>query len=198
MCALAAVPMDHAEDLTDNDRKRSGLDGIYREHYDYVRRTLRYLGVPESRVLDALQDVFMVVHRRLDGFEARSTIRTWLFGIAMRVAHSDRRRHRRSAPPDVLCAPVAVAGPEEAVADRQAAELLASLLQQLDEHQRTVFILAEVEQMSAPEIAEALELKVNTVYSRLRLGRRKFERALARHRAQERGARRSRAAGGSA
>ena len=178
--------MSHAEDLEVPDAR---LESIYREHYDFVRRTLRYLGVPESRVLDAVQDVFLVVLRRLKAFEGRSAIQTWLFGIALRVAHGDRRRNGRVIPPElaILRLSWVEGGPDDAVARRQAADLLAGLLLQLDDDQRAVFVLSEVEQFSAPEIAKALDVKINTVYSRLRLGRKKFERALARYRARERG-----------
>lgn len=178
--------MSHAEDL---DAPEVRLESIYREHYDFVRRTLRYLGVPDTRVLDAVQDVFIVVLRRLEDFEGRSALKTWLFGIAMRVAHGDRRRHGRPVPADlaVFQSGPSITAPDDALARRQAADLLAGILLNLDEDQRAVFVLAEVEQMSAPEIAAALDVKINTVYSRLRLGRKKFERALARHQAKERG-----------
>ncbi len=56
------------------------------------------------------------------------------------------------------------------------------MLNELDDNQRAVFVMADLEGMRAHEIAEALDVKLNTVYSRLRLARAKFERGLARYR----------------
>src|SRR5262245_65871367 len=64
---------------------------VYDEHFRFVWRSLRRLGVRESDVADAVQDVFVVVHRRLGDFEGRSKVTTWLYGICYRVA-KDRRR----------------------------------------------------------------------------------------------------------
>ena len=64
---------------------------VYEEQFRFVWRSLRRLGVRESDVADAAQDVFLVVHRRLDEFEGRSKVSTWLYGICYRVAR-DRRR----------------------------------------------------------------------------------------------------------
>src|SRR4051812_40957718 len=62
------------------------FETVYEEHFDLVWRTLERLGVASSAVDDALQDVFLVVHRRLGGFEGRSSLRTWIFGITLRIA----------------------------------------------------------------------------------------------------------------
>ena len=75
---------------------------VYEEHFRFVWRSLRRLGVPESDVADAVQDVFLVVHRRLGDFEGRSKVSTWLYGISLRVAR-DRKRSafvRRNASDD--------------------------------------------------------------------------------------------------
>ena len=62
----------------------------------FVPQTLRYLGVPEGILLDAAQDVLLIALRRLDDFEGRSTLTTWLYGICVRVAHNYRRRSQSS------------------------------------------------------------------------------------------------------
>src|SRR5262245_35620338 len=82
------------------------FEAVYDEHAETVSRGLRRLGVPDASVDDALQDVFVVVHRRLGEFEGRSTLRTWLFGIALGVARNYRRSARRRAPEGAHAAPV--------------------------------------------------------------------------------------------
>src|SRR5690606_13923988 len=70
------------------------LDEIFRAHAPFAWRALRRLGVAEADVDDVCQDVFMVVHRKLDAFEGRSSMRTWIYGICARTA-SDYRRSGR-------------------------------------------------------------------------------------------------------
>lgn len=160
------------------------LDDVYRDHHQFVWRSLVRLGVPDDRAADALHDTFMVVARRLEEFEGRANIRTWLFAIAIRVARSVRRdgaRERRRR--EVLSARRPTEHEPHAASD--AANTLRTLLRHLDEDKRAVFIMAELEGMTAPEIASVLRIKVPTVYSRLRHARAQLERALTRTRAQE-------------
>jgi RNA polymerase sigma-70 factor (ECF subfamily) len=171
------------------------LGDIYRTHFDFVWRSLRRMGVPPSSMDDAAQDVFLVVHRRLAGFERRSSVKTWLFGIAVRVAHDHRRSERRKADPvhheassalDRL-PDSATPGPMQRAEQNASIRLLEQLLSQLSPEKREVFLLAELEQMTAPEIGEALGIRLTTVHSRLRTARIEFEEALARHRGQKEG-----------
>lgn len=153
------------------------LEAIYREHHPYVWRSLQRLGVAEPHVADAVHDVFLVVARRLHEFEHRASMRTWLFAIAFRVAqgfHRDRQRQARREEP--LADPDAEPAP---TADRDAPIALHQLLLRLDDDKRAVFILAHLEGMTATEIAAALDIKIPTVYSRLRLAREAIERVLA-------------------
>ena len=160
---------------------------IYEEHVDFVYRLCRRLGVQERAAEDAVQDVFVVVHRRLGDFEGRSSVKTWLYGITRRVAKDHRRRVQRKekdlVPAEGLSS--ADSSPRDQVEKNQAARLLQDILDGFDEKRREVFVLAELEEMSAPEIAEALELNVNTVYSRLRVARQDFNSAVARFQARQ-------------
>lgn len=162
------------------------LERLYREHHMHLWRALGRLGVEAAEVDDALQDVFLVAHRRLPDFEGRSTVPTWLFAIALRVARRYRERASRRARPELLEAMYHGDSPEQAAAQSEALRLLDGLLGQLRPEQREVFVLAEVERMTAPEIAEVSGLKLNTVYSRLRLAREAFEKAWARQKARTR------------
>ncbi len=165
------------------------LTAVYREYQGFVWRSLYHLGLPRAQVDDAVQDVFIVVHRRLPEFDGRTTVRNWLYGIARRVASQYRRGAERSAqrlrvvPSAETAASVQDAGTPERF---EAAQLVRQFLDELDEDKREVFLLAELEGMSAGEVADALELNVNTVYARLRAARLKFEKAVARHEARSR------------
>jgi RNA polymerase sigma-70 factor, ECF subfamily len=161
------------------------LASVYREHHRFVWRSLVRLGVPDDRVSDGVHDVFMVVARRLHEFEGRSSIRTWLFAIAMRVAQAVRRDDARELRRREKVGETARES-HEPHGRADAARTLRDLLSHLDDDKRAVFIMAELEGMTAPEIAGVLGIRVPTVYSRLRLARSILERHVARHQARER------------
>jgi RNA polymerase sigma-70 factor (ECF subfamily) len=156
------------------------FEQVYEATFDFVWRSLRRLGVPEAALDDAAQDVFVVVHRRLPEFAGRSSLKTWVFGIAQHVASDHRRLLRRKGGHEQLdpTMPDAAPDPAELTARAEAVRELDRVLAALDEDKRAVFILAELEQLTAPEIAEAVGVPLNTVYSRLRAARRAFEAAL--------------------
>ena len=161
------------------------LKELYEAEFSFVWRNLRRLGVREMDLRDAAQDVFVVVHRRLPEFEGRSSIRWWLYCVVKRVASQARRTRRRREIPDPQDADEiegSLSAPDESAERAEAFELFASLLDELDEDQRDVVILADLEECTAPEIASMLGWNVNTVYSRLRLGRMKLRSAFERSR----------------
>ena len=171
----------------------SGIGEIYAEHFNFVWRNLRRLGVSPSSMDDAVQDVFLVVHRRLPEFEARSQLKTWLFGIVLRVAREQRRSARRHSDrlaaaalnePDAL--PNDDTSPHDQTERREAAALLHEVLATMNDDRRSVFVLVELEQMTVPEVAAALSMKLNTAYTRLRDAREIFEAAVARYAARDR------------
>ena len=163
---------------------------VYEAHVRFVWRTLRRLGVPDKDCDDATQDVFVVVHRRLPEFRPEAPLKHWLFRISSRIARDHRRSVRRKEPKEHASlglesgqiADLEQHSPADSAERSAAARLIRSLLQELDESKREVFILAELEQLTAPEIAQALEIPLNTAYSRLRHARLEFEAALERHR----------------
>ncbi len=170
---------------------RPTFEQVYTAHAAFVLRNLRRLGVADAALDDAAQDVFVVVHRRLSEFEGRSAITTWLFAIVVGVARNHRRTVRRRAPEtereaetDVVAAAPADR-PDRRAEQAQSVRVLISLLDELDQDKREAFVLSQLEQMTAPEIAEALHLNVNTVYARIRASIQAFEQAVARHRARE-------------
>lgn len=168
-----------------------GFAEVYRDYFRFVWRNVRRLGIAEHAAEDVVQEVFVIIHRKLPSFEGRGTVRSWVYGILRRVV-SDHRRSRaghddqrpdRGAELEQLAS--RQAAPDARLEHAQDVALLFQLLDTLGDQKREVLILAELEELSAPEIAAALELPLNTVYSRLRLARVDFDAALARHRARE-------------
>jgi RNA polymerase sigma-70 factor (ECF subfamily) len=160
--------------------ERPTLAAIYEAHFRYVWRCLRSLGVRDAQLDDALQDVFVVVQRRLDDFDGGAELRTWLYAIALRIARKYRERTlREPLPLEVAPEPVSPDA-EGAASQSERLALARRALETLSDDQREVFVLARVEQMSAPEIAEVVGVPLNTVYSRLRAARLAFEAEVAR------------------
>lgn len=157
---------------------------FYEGNVKFVWRTLRRLGVREAELADATQEVFVVVYRRMHEFEGRSKATTWLFRIAFNVARNQRRKaYERYEVPD-----------DESVGDRvdeasdvdselkrrQGRAILQSLLDSMPLEQRAAFVLFELEGLTTNEVAEALDVPVGTVASRVRRARETFQQGLAR------------------
>jgi RNA polymerase sigma-70 factor, ECF subfamily len=159
------------------------FDTIYEQDFDFAWRSLRRLGVPAMSLEDAAQDLFIVVCRRLREFAGRSTVRTWIFSIAIRVAKEYRRRAVRQQFDIQTDSPMAPTCPSEQCVQSESVRLLDRLLGELDEDKRVVFILADLEEMSVPEIAVAVGANPNTIYTRLRAARRLLNQAIERHQA---------------
>jgi RNA polymerase sigma-70 factor (ECF subfamily) len=165
-------------------RTELDFEAFYREHFRFVWRTVRRLGVEGVLIDDLVQEVFLVVHRRLADFEGRSSHKTWLYGIIRRVIADQRRTLRRKpadpADDEIESMRSPVHGPDACAEQAERVRLLHRLLAELDEGRREVFILAELEGLTTVEIAEALAMNPNTIASRVRAARRDFEVALAR------------------
>lgn len=152
------------------------LTTLYEAHARQVWRTLARLGVPPAQVEDAVHDVFLTAHQRLTEFAQRSSASTWLIGIAVKVAANVRRKAKRQT--QLVTVGPESTSPDDELERRRKLFELDRVLSQLPDEQREVVVLCDLEQLSAPEVAEALDEKVNTVYSRLRLGRAALKRAL--------------------
>lgn len=151
------------------------LSQLFEVHADFVYRVLLRLGLARADAEDCVQDVFLVVAHRLSDYSERGSIRAWLFVIARQVAMHTQRSNRRRAHYQLgIVPPVQSHDPHRELVRKQTVELVHAFLAELDEPQAQAFYLAEVEQLSIPEIATALDVKPNTVYSRLRLARRRL------------------------
>jgi RNA polymerase sigma-70 factor (ECF subfamily) len=148
------------------------LEQVYRRHVEFVWRTVRRLGVEDEAIEDVVHDVFLVLQRRLADYDGRASMRAWLYGIARRVARNHvRGRMRARRRLRLLAPPATPPDPEIQATQAQASRLVDRFLAQLDSKKREVFELADLEGMRGLEIAEALGVKLHTVYSRLRAAR---------------------------
>lgn len=149
---------------------------VYRRHAGFVRSVLTAMGMAAS-VDDALQDVFVVVHRRLREFDGQYSLRSWLYAIARRVASHYRRSLRRALVCECIDHDVAdrAPGPLELVQQRETVDELGALLAEMDPEKRELLVLADIEERSVPEIAELTGTGLSTVYTRLRRARRSLQ-----------------------
>lgn len=186
------VPEDPAaDDLRGAATPTPDLAAVYEAHFRYVWRCLRSLGVYDAQLDDALQDVFVVVQKKLADFDGGAELRTWLYAIALRIARKYRERQQRQpasleAARDSQPELVLHGSGEGAVLSNERLALAHAVLATLSDEQREVFVLSRVEQMSAPEIGSVIGIPINTVYSRLRAARLAFEAELARRRSPSR------------
>ena len=161
------------------------LAQIYDAHFDFVWRNARRLGVPEASADDVTQDVFMIVQRRLANYDGRASMQAWIFGILMRVVSSHRRSYRRKSANNVPLdqslnrelGETSDPTPIEQLERAESTQLLERALSKLDEEQRSLLILSEMEEWTLREIAALYDSNINTIYSRLRAAKRAFERA---------------------
>ncbi len=158
------------------------------EYFDAVWRALRRLGVPEGTADDAAQRVFIVAARRLSEIEVGGE-KQYLLGIAWRIASDTRHalfRRREVSIGDVAAEALALptGQPDEVLEQKQALELLATLLEEMPEPLREVFVLFELEELNAVDVARLLAIPVGTVASRVRRAREQIRKSLESRREQ--------------
>jgi RNA polymerase sigma-70 factor, ECF subfamily len=157
---------------------------VYREHADFLWRSLQHMGIGDADLEDAVQEVLVVVHRRRRSYNFECRLTTWLFGICLRVASRHRRRahFRWERPTDCIPEPIEEHTPEDHLAEQRAQAQLERLLSSLSPEHRAAFLLFEVEGQSCQEIADLCAVPVGTIYSRLHAARTKVNKALERER----------------
>ncbi len=150
---------------------------VFDAHYDYIWHSLRRLGVPDADRDDVVDEVFLRVHSKLDSYDTARPMRPWLFAFAVRAASDYRRlaRHRMVQDDGVSEGVDPSPSPEEAAIQGDAGRLVQQALEALSLSTRAVLVMYEIDGREMKEIAEALEIPLNTAYSRLRLARGTFE-----------------------
>jgi RNA polymerase sigma-70 factor (ECF subfamily) len=176
--ATASPPVGAPPAVAPDEAPGARLRWIVEQHFDFVWRSLRRLGVPSEAVDDAAQEVFWVMARKLDAVELGSE-RSYLFATALRVASDIRRRRARQRvvhDSELVDAAADLAADPEALLDqKRARDLLDVVLDELPLDLRTVLLLAEGEQLTMAEIASLLGVPPGTVASRLRRARSIFQ-----------------------
>jgi len=163
---------------------------IYRTYFSFVWSSSRRLGVNESEMDDVVQEIFITINGRLPTLEQPESLRSWIYSIVRRTVSSYHRAKRaKNASTATLSAEPEMhypqtPSPQQLAEHSDQIKLLWSLLENIDATKREVFVLAELDEMTVPEIASALEVPLNTVYSRLRAARLELEAALQRQNAQ--------------
>jgi RNA polymerase sigma-70 factor (ECF subfamily) len=158
---------------------RTQFRAIYDDWFEDVSRWIRALGGLEADRDDIVQEVFLVVRRRLKDFDG-TNLAGWLYRITTRQVRDFRRRawvkhiftRRRAHEPDVL--PHAGGGPAAALERKEEQRVLQMLLSKMAEVRRTAFVLFEIEGLSGEEIARIQSIPLNTVWTRLHHARREF------------------------
>jgi RNA polymerase sigma-70 factor, ECF subfamily len=159
------------------------MDTLVFEHYGYILRLATSLLNDADEAEDAAQETFIAAHRTLEQFRGESSPRTWLTRIAINTCQGRlRRRRTRQALQDALqalhLARPHPAGPEETAAQSETERALWQAVDSLDEKHRLPVILYYVDELSVPEIAEALQVQQGTIHSRLHYAREKLHAVL--------------------
>ncbi len=169
-------------------RSRRSFHRFYRAHFGLVWSLVRRFGVPSAQHEDVVQEVWLIAYRRLHTLEPDASAKAWLSSIARHVASRQRRtdyRHSRKLTALGVATKDAVILPSTIGEAHDARRVLDAIMGELDEDQRDVLLLSQVHGLTGPEIAQALEIPLNTAYSRLRLARRRVDRFVAEAGAQE-------------
>jgi RNA polymerase sigma-70 factor (ECF subfamily) len=178
---MSAVHLDASVEETEAaepalDTAVDSFRGVVQRHFDFIWRLLRRLGVPHADVDDAVQQVFIVASGRREDI-AEGSERAFLYGTAVRVASTARRtasRRQKGLAKLLWDTPAQSALPDEELERREAIALLDGVLTALPDESRRVFVLSDIEGMSAPEVAVFENIPVGTVASRLRRARELF------------------------
>jgi RNA polymerase sigma-70 factor (ECF subfamily) len=160
------------------------LNALYREHAAQVERWVMRLAGPGVDAEDVVQEVFLVVQRRLSEWRAEAKVTTWLYRITERVVHRQRRKQRMSRWLRGLAGDFTEQIPSERLTPvdelerKHAARTVYSALEGLERKQRAIVVLFEIDGLSGDEIAALTGTKLATVWVQLHRGRARFLKKL--------------------
>lgn len=171
---------DHALVQAAAGGDRRALDTLLRRHYDRIFAVCRRITGNDADAADAAQDALISIARSIGRFDGRAAFSTWAYRIATNASLDELRRRRRRpmlvddrSDPRAEGGDVQIVDPDagprvEAIADRMAID---AALAELPETFRVPLVLRDVGDLDYAEIAEALDIPVGTVKSRIARGR---------------------------
>jgi RNA polymerase sigma-70 factor, ECF subfamily len=175
---LLTVP--HASPDSSRAFAQPDFASVFRTEFDYVAASLFRLGARGVEIEDVAQDVFLVLLQKWLVVDRTRPIRPWLFGVAVRSLSSHRRKTRSrseipESSPDMTDQALL---PLEASLGDESRALVTQALTALSEDQKAVFVLHAIDETPMPLVAESLEIPLNTAYSRYRLAKENFAKAV--------------------
>ncbi len=157
------------------------FSALYQHEFKFVWRAVQRLGASDSEVEDRVHDVFAIVVKRWATFDPERALKLWLYGIAYRVMLDHRRKlGNHEEPVDVVSLHAHEADPEQSAVRTQGLSLARQIIDSIDLNRKAVLVMHDLEEIPMPQVAEALEIPLNTAYSRLRLARHEFNEKAAR------------------
>lgn len=186
--AALSDPLLRERDIEVAERHRYGDDTAFEEVFDRFHEmvynlALRMTGDPEDAA-DLTQDAFLRIYRHLGSFSGRSTLKTWVYRVAINCCRSRlRRRSFRAARGPIVELDLAKVaderrGPEQRTLAGDARRRLLRGLAELPPIYREAVVLRDLEGLSYCEVAAALKLRIGTVRSRIARGRERLRKAL--------------------
>ena len=162
---------------------------IYERWFDDVSRWIRAMGGPEADREDLVQDVFLVVHRRLHDFDGQN-VAGWLYQIARHRVRDFRRllwvKHMLfGSVPLSESLSNGGASPADSLETNEKRTMLSKLLAKLNESERAALVLFEIDGYSGDEIAQIQGVPINTVWARIHKARKKLQASLAKIESRE-------------
>lgn len=161
---------------------------LYSAHAPELRLALNRLGGNGVDCDDLLQEVFVVAMRKLHDLARARSERAWLYGVAVKLAAGQRRRHKLRAwlGLDSTAELASAESPARTLEQKEASQLLQQALDSLPAAKRDVLVLFELQGLSGDEVAHALSVPVATVWTRLFHARKALSAAVLRLEARER------------
>jgi RNA polymerase sigma-70 factor (ECF subfamily) len=156
---------------------RSRLERMFRAHHELIWRTLRRMGLSADLAADMTQQAYLIAAERLESIRTGCE-RAFLFSTAIGLARTNFRRSQRCQLQGDMDLHVDPTLRSEQLTNRcSAMELMDRVFSKTDPDLVAVFVLFELEGLSAPEISELVDIPVGTVASRLRRARTTFRAA---------------------
>lgn len=156
------------------------LNDLLREHYPMIRAVCRRVLINDADADDATQNALISIARRIDTFDGRSSLSTWIYRIATNAAIDELRRRRRRPRPigDETVVSAVDSSTEQALGAIDGSDQLRSALAEVPEDFRLALVLRDVADLEYEEIGRILGIPGGTVRSRIARGRARLAEAL--------------------